>query len=84
MPETATPLEALESTSAPSETWNRLFSCERQRLPGVFFLDEHSTFWTGVDDVFVPDIPRSDDPDAWQPDDGTRVVGMAFKRKGTP
>jgi diguanylate cyclase (GGDEF)-like protein len=62
--------QALDGTSAPSETWNRLFSCERQRLPGVFFLDEHSTFWDGVDDVFRPDIPRSDDPAAWQPDDG--------------
>ncbi|MEO8968496.1 MAG: GGDEF domain-containing protein [Solirubrobacteraceae bacterium] len=61
---------ALEGTCAPSETWNRLFSCERQRLPGVFFLDENSTFFQGVDDVFMPDLPRRDDPDAWQPDDG--------------
>lgn len=64
---------ALEGTAAPSETWDRLFTCERQRLPGVFVLDEHSSFWESVDDFYIPDVPRSEDPDAWQPDDGLIV-----------
>ena len=64
---------ALQGTSAPSETWNRLFSCERQRLPGVFVLNESSSFWDSVEDCFIPDVPRSDDPDAWQADDGLIV-----------
>lgn len=64
---------ALEGKTAPSETWDRLFSCERQRLPGVFFLDDESSFWDGVDDVFVPNITPSDDPEAWQPTDGLIV-----------
>ena len=64
---------ALHGTSAPSETWNRLFSCESQPLPGVFFLDEDSTFWEGVEDVFEPDLPATDDPDAWRSTDGLIV-----------
>jgi diguanylate cyclase (GGDEF)-like protein len=73
---------ALDGTTAPSETWDRLFSCEQQALPGVFFLDETSTFWADVDDVFVPDIPPSDDPDGWQPDDG--LIVFLREPSGTP
>ncbi len=64
---------ALEGTCAPSETWNRLFSCQQQRLPGVFFLTREAEFWEGLENVYTPDIPPTDDPDAWQPDDGLLV-----------
>jgi diguanylate cyclase (GGDEF)-like protein len=73
---------ALEGNAAPSETWDRLFSCEQQALPGVFLLDETSTFFDGVEDVFVPDIPPSDDPDAWQANDG--LIVFLREPSGTP
>jgi diguanylate cyclase (GGDEF)-like protein len=73
---------ALEGTCAPSETWNRLFSCQEQRLPGVFFLTDSSEFWDDLDNVYTPDIPRSDDPDGWQPDDGLLV--FLRDASGTP
>lgn len=73
---------ALDGKTVPSETWNRLFSLEQQTLPGVFLLDETSTFWDDVEDAFIPDIPPSDDPDGWQANDGLIV----FLREpiGTP
>jgi diguanylate cyclase (GGDEF)-like protein len=64
---------ALEGTAAPSQTLMHLFSCERQRLPGVFFLTAETAFWDQIDNTYTPDIPRSDDPAAWQPDDGLLV-----------
>jgi diguanylate cyclase (GGDEF)-like protein len=73
---------ALEGKAAPSETWDRLFSCEQQALPGVFLLDETSTFFDGVEDVFVPDIPPSDDPDAWKANDG--LIVFLREPSGTP
>ncbi|MGH2870715.1 MAG: diguanylate cyclase [Solirubrobacteraceae bacterium] len=72
---------ALEGKTAPSEIWNRLFSCE-QALPGVFLLDETSTFWDDVPDAFVPDIPSSEDPVAWQADDG--LIVFLREPTGTP
>lgn len=64
---------ALDGTRAPSETWNRLFATEQQRLPGVFFLTSGAAFWEGLDNCYIPDIPVSDDPEAWQADDGLFV-----------
>jgi diguanylate cyclase (GGDEF)-like protein len=64
---------ALEGTAAPAETLMHLFSLERQCLPGVFFLTAETAFWDQIDNTYTPDIPRSDDPDAWQPDDGLLV-----------
>jgi diguanylate cyclase (GGDEF)-like protein len=64
---------ALEGTCAPSETLNRLFSSERQVLPGVFFLTREASFWEDLENVYTPDIPQSNDPSAWQPDDGLLV-----------
>ena len=65
--------EALDGTTGSSESWNRLFSCERQVLPGVFFLTGASEFWADPPNTFTPDLPRTGDPDAWQPDDGLIV-----------
>ncbi len=64
---------ALEGTAAPSETLMHLFASEQQRLPGVFFLTRETAFWDQIDNIYTPDIPHSDDPDAWQPDDGLLV-----------
>jgi len=65
--------EALEGTAAPSEALMHLFTSEQQRLPGVFFLTAETAFWDQIDNTYTPDIPKSDDPDAWQPDDGLLV-----------
>ena len=65
--------EALEGTAASSATLMHLFCSERQRLPDVFFLTRETAFWEEIDNTFTPDIPRSDDPGAWQPDDGLLV-----------
>jgi diguanylate cyclase (GGDEF)-like protein len=65
--------EALEGTAAPSETLMHLFSSEQQRLPGVFFLTAETAFWDQIENTYTPDIPKTDDPSAWQPDDGLLV-----------
>jgi diguanylate cyclase (GGDEF)-like protein len=65
--------EVLDGTCAPSATWNRLFAVEQQRLPGVFFLTAEAAFWDGLENVYTPDIPRSEDPQGWQADDGLLV-----------
>jgi diguanylate cyclase (GGDEF)-like protein len=64
---------ALEGTAAPREMLMHLFSSEQQRLPGVFFLTRETAFWDQIDNTYTPDIPSSDDPNAWQPDDGLLV-----------
>ncbi|MGN6167538.1 MAG: hypothetical protein ACTHQQ_05125, partial [Solirubrobacteraceae bacterium] len=64
---------ALEGTRAPSEPLMQLFSSEQERLPGVFFLTSETAFWDTIDNVYTPDIPQSEDPEAWQPDDGLLV-----------
>jgi diguanylate cyclase (GGDEF)-like protein len=63
----------LDGTRAPSATWNRLFETERQLLPGIFFLTREAAFWEGLENVYTPALPDSEDPDAWQPDDGLIV-----------
>ncbi|MEA2211084.1 MAG: hypothetical protein QOF83_1032 [Solirubrobacteraceae bacterium] len=65
--------EVLDGTRAPSATWNRLFATERQLLPGVFFLTREAAFWQGLDNVYTPALPDSDDPEAWRADDGLIV-----------
>lgn len=64
---------ALEGTAASSETLMHLFSSEQQRLPGVFFLTRETAFWGEIDNTFTPDIPCTDDPGGWQPEDGLLV-----------
>lgn len=72
----------LDGTCAPSESWNRLFATEEQRLPGVFFLTREAAFWQGLDDVYTPEVPWSDDPHAWQADDG--LIVFLRDAAGTP
>ncbi len=63
----------LEGTAVASKVWQRLFDNHEQRLPGVFFLTQDSDFWEHLDHTHTPDIPESDDPDAWRADDGLMV-----------
>ncbi len=72
----------LDGTRAPSATWNRLFETERQLLPGVFFLTREAAFWEGLENVYTPDLPDSEEPDAWQPDDG--LIVFLRDSAGTP
>jgi diguanylate cyclase (GGDEF)-like protein len=66
-------VDALTGTSTPRAAFHRIFAEAEQRLPGVFFLAEESNFWNDLDDVFTPDLPPSDDPDAWRSGDGLLV-----------
>jgi diguanylate cyclase (GGDEF)-like protein len=66
-------VEALTGTSTPRAAFRRMFVEAEQRLPGVFFLSEESRFWNDLDAVFTPDLPKSDDPDAWRSGDGLLV-----------
>ena len=66
-------VEALSGTSAPRAVFRRIFTEAEQRLPGVFMLTEESGFWSDLDDVFTPELPPSDDPEAWRSGDGLLV-----------
>jgi diguanylate cyclase (GGDEF)-like protein len=74
--------EVLDGTRAPSATWNRLFATERQLLPGVFFLTREAAFWQDLDNVYTPDLPDSEDPNAWRADDG--LIVFLRDRAGAP
>ena len=63
----------LDGTTVPSDVSQRLVDGHEQRLPGVFFLTENSAFWDDLDHVHTPDIPDTDEPDAWRADDGLLV-----------
>ena len=66
-------VETLMGTSTPRASFRRIFAEAEQRLPGVFFLAEQSEFWNDLHDVFTPDLPGSDDPEAWRAGDGLLV-----------
>ncbi len=66
-------VDVLMGTTSPRSAFRRIFAHAEQRLPGVFFLDEQSGFWDDLDDVFTPELPPSDGPDAWLPGDGLLV-----------
>jgi diguanylate cyclase (GGDEF)-like protein len=72
----------LDGTRAPSATWTRLFTTERQLLPGVFFLTREAAFWQDLDNVYTPPLPDTDDPDAWRADDG--LIVFLRDAAGTP
>jgi diguanylate cyclase (GGDEF)-like protein len=42
-------------------------------LPGVFLVPADSTVWAHFENVFTPELPPSDDPDAWHAEDGLFV-----------
>ncbi|MFZ0041732.1 MAG: GGDEF domain-containing protein [Solirubrobacteraceae bacterium] len=75
-------VDALSGTSTPRSAFARIFSEAEQRVPGVFFLSEESGFWSDLDDVFTPDLPVSDKPDAWRAGDG--LLAFLSDPQGTP
>ena len=66
-------VDVLMGTVASRSVFRRIFAQADQRLPGVFFLPEESGFWADLDDVFTPELPPNNDPDAWLSGDGLLV-----------
>ena len=66
-------VDVLMGTVASRSVFRRIFAQADQRLPGVFFLPEESGFWADLDDVFTPELPPNEDPDAWLSGDGLLV-----------
>lgn len=67
-------VQALMGTTCPRTAFRRIVNEAEQQIPGVFFLAEESGFWTDLDaTVFVPELPRNDDPRAWKAGDGIIV-----------
>ena len=66
-------VDALMGTAAPRSAFRRILSEADQQLPGVFFLSEESGFWEDLDDVFTPELPASEEPNAWRAGDGILV-----------
>jgi diguanylate cyclase (GGDEF)-like protein len=66
-------VKLLMGTSTPRGAFRRIITEAEQRVPGVFFVSEESGLWDDLDDVFIPDLPESEDPDAWRSGDGLLV-----------
>ena len=66
-------VDVLMGTVASRSVFRRIFAQADQRLPGVFFLPEESRLWADLDDVFTPELPPNEDPDAWLSGDGLLV-----------
>ncbi len=66
-------VEVLMGTSTPRGAFGRIIAEAEQRVPGVFFVSEESGLWGDLDDVFIPDLPESENPDAWRSGDGLLV-----------
>jgi diguanylate cyclase (GGDEF)-like protein len=65
-------VEALAGTTIARATLAPLLTMPQQ-LPGVFFLPGESGLWEGIENSFIPDLPPTDDPDAWRAEDGLLV-----------
>jgi diguanylate cyclase (GGDEF)-like protein len=65
-------VEELTGTTISRTTLEPLLTTP-QRLPGVFFLSAGSGLWDGIESSFIPNISPTDDPDAWQAEDGLLV-----------
>jgi len=66
-------VKLLMGTLTPRGAFRRIITEAEQRVPGVFFVSEESGLWDDLDDVFIPDLPESEDPDAWRSGDGLLV-----------
>lgn len=73
---------ALQGTTTSRAAIEQLSAVQRGRLPGVFFLTAESTEWTRFETVWTPELDRSDDPEAWQSEDG--LVVMLSDADGEP
>jgi diguanylate cyclase (GGDEF)-like protein len=57
--------EKLLGTSSPNETWTPLLE-ERFERRGAYFIPDGEFDWDSLGvNTYVPDLPLSDDPDAW-------------------
>ena len=66
-------LEQLLGSSSPNETWTPLFTPRFERS-GAYFIPDGEFDWEGLGvETYVPDLPPSDDPDAWLPGDALFV-----------
>ncbi len=65
--------QQLIGETSPGSSLNLISATEPELLPGVFLVPADSKVWGHFDNVFTPELPRSDDPDAWQAEDGLFV-----------
>jgi diguanylate cyclase (GGDEF)-like protein len=66
-------IDALTGTTEPRSAFRRILAEGEQPLPGLFWLPEESGLVTGLENIYVPQLPRSSDPDAWRALDGLFV-----------
>jgi diguanylate cyclase (GGDEF)-like protein len=65
--------QQLLGTSSPNETWAPLFA-PRFEHGGAYFIPDGEFDWDSLGaDTYVPELPESDDPDAWLPGDALFV-----------
>ena len=58
-------VQQLVGTSSPNDTWTPLFA-ERFERGGAYFIPDGEFDWDSLGvDTYVPELPESDDPDAW-------------------
>jgi diguanylate cyclase (GGDEF)-like protein len=65
--------EELLGKTEPRASFRRIIAEGDQPLPGVFWLPEESGLFDDLENVFVPELPASEDPDAWRARDGLFV-----------
>jgi diguanylate cyclase (GGDEF)-like protein len=65
--------EELLGKCEPRASFRRILAEGDQPLPGVFWLPEESGLFDDLTNVFIPELPASDDPDAWRAADGLFV-----------
>jgi DNA-binding transcriptional MerR regulator/GAF domain-containing protein len=66
--------DILLGTTKPRELFDRVLAVSDERVPGLHFLPAPSSVWKDMDAVYTPNLARSDDPDAWQPEDALFVA----------
>jgi diguanylate cyclase (GGDEF)-like protein len=65
--------DQLLGTSSPNETWTPLFAPRFERR-GAYFIPDGEFDWDSLGvETYVPDLPPSDDPNAWLPGDALFV-----------
>jgi len=66
-------LQQLLGKSSPNDTWTPMFA-PRFEHRGAYFLPDGEFDWDSLGiETFVPDLPESEDPDAWLPGDALFV-----------
>jgi diguanylate cyclase (GGDEF)-like protein len=66
----------LLGTTSSREVWHsQLLSAEFERQPGVFFIaDDDDSLWENIEEVYVPDIAPTQDPETWTAEDALLVA----------